>query len=129
MHEQMKKLIQLPAGIPGEAPFTPAIEANGFVFISGQIASVHGTHQLRIANITEEAQQVMDNIGTILGVAGLTFDDLVKCTVYLTDLQYYAEVSRVYLSCFKSGAPARETIAVKELPRGVHLEISCIAAR
>ena len=125
----MKKSIQLPGGIPGEAPYTPAVEANGFVFISGQIASVHGTYQLKTANITEEAQQVMDNIGTILSAAGLTFDDLVKTTVYLTNLNFYAEVSRVYLSCFSGAAPARETIAVKELPRGVNVEISCIAAR
>ena len=93
-----------------------------------QIASVHGTYQLKTANITEEAQQVMDNIGTILSAAGLTFDDLVKTTVYLTNLNFYAEVSRVYLSCFSGAAPARETIAVKELPRGVNVEISAIAA-
>ena len=110
-------------------PYTPAVEANGLVFISGQIANVGATRQMRNANITEEAEQVMANLGEVLKAAGLGFDDLVKCTVYVTNLQYYAEVSRVYLSCFKGDPPARETVCIKELPRGANVEISGIAAR
>lgn len=110
-------------------PFTPAVEANGFLFISGQIASVAGTRQLRTDNITQETQQVMDNINTILQAAGLTFDHVVKCTIYISNLQYYAEMSRVYQTCFTGDPPARETLCVKEIPRGVNVMISAIAAR
>jgi 2-iminobutanoate/2-iminopropanoate deaminase len=125
----MKKSIH-PGGPPKDpTPFTPAVEANGFVFISGQIATERGTNRVYNDNITMETQKVMENLGEILTAAGLTYDDLVKCTIYLTNLQFYAEMSRVYLSFFKGDAPARETITVKELPRGVNLEISAIAAR
>ena len=110
-------------------PYTPAVEASGFVFVSGQIANVGNTRQLRTANITEETQQVMENIGAILTATGLGFDDLVKCTIYVTNLQFYAEVSRVYLSCFTGDPPARETACIQELPRGVNVMISGIAAR
>ena len=110
-------------------PCSTAVRANGFVFISGQIASVEGTRQLRTDNITQETQQVMDNIGRILNAAGLGFDDLVKCTIYISNLQYYAEMSRVYQACFTGDPPARETVCVKEIPRGVNIQISGIAAR
>jgi 2-iminobutanoate/2-iminopropanoate deaminase len=125
----MKRSIHLTGGTTGPSPFTPAVEANGFVFVSGQLATEMGTNRLHTENITVETQKVMENIGTILQAAGLGYDDLVKCTIYLTNLQFYAEMSRVYLSFFKGDAPARETICVKELPRGVNLQISGIACR
>jgi 2-iminobutanoate/2-iminopropanoate deaminase len=125
----MKRSIHLAGESKGPSPFTPAVEANGFVFISGQLATELGTNRLYTENITQETQKVMENIGAVLSAAGLGYDDLVKCTIYLTNLQFYAEVSRVYLSFFKADAPARETICVKELPRGVNLQISGIAAR
>ncbi len=124
----MKRSIR-PAGAPTDTPYTAAVEANGFVFISGQIANVKETRQLRTGNIAEETKQVMDNLGEVLKAAGLDYDDLVKCTVYLTNMQHYAEMNRVYLGYFKGDAPARETIAIKELPRLVNVEISGIAVR
>jgi 2-iminobutanoate/2-iminopropanoate deaminase len=125
----MKKTIY-PGGRPKDpTPYTPAVEANGFVFISGQIATERGTNRVYNDNITMETEKVMENLGLVLKEAGLTYDDLVKCTIYLTNLQYYAEMSRVYLSYFKGDPPARETITVKDLPRGVNLQISAIAAR
>lgn len=84
---------------------------------------------MRTSNITEETQQVMENIGAVLNGAGLGYEHLVKCTVYITNLQFYAEVSRVYQTYFQGDPPARETVGVKELPRGVNLEISAIAIR
>ena len=125
----MKRTIR-PAGAPANPtfPFSPAVEANGFVFISAQVANVGNAPALRNDNIAEEAEQVMKNMGEILHAAGLDYDDLVRCSIYLTSLQYYAEVSRVYMSYFKGDVPARETIAVKELPRGANVEISGIAA-
>lgn len=125
----MKRSIRAEGDNSSGTPYTPAVEAGGFVFISGQIAQVGNTRMLKTANITEETQQVMENIGHVLKAAGLDYNDLVKCTVYITNLQWYAEVSRVYQTFFKGDVPARETVGVKELPRGVNLEISAIAYR
>ncbi|HMU14268.1 MAG: RidA family protein [Bacteroidetes bacterium] len=125
----MKRSIR-PANSKTEGtPYTPAVEANGFIFVSGQIASVEGTRQLRTESITQETEAVMENIGKILEAAGLGMDDIVKCTIYVRNLQFYAEVSRVYLTYFKGDPPARETFAVADIPRGVNVMISAIAAR
>ena len=126
---RMKRTIRAADDNSSGTPYTPAVEAGGFVFISGQIAQVFNTRQLRTANITEETQQVMENLGAVLKGADLGYEHLVKCTIYITNLQYYAEVSRVYLTFFHGEPPARETVGVKELPRGVNVEISGIAFR
>ncbi len=124
----MKRSIRPAGAQPNPAfPFTHAVEVNGFVFISAQVANVGNTSILRNASIAEETKQVMENMGEILKAADLDHDDLVKCTIYVTSLQYYAEVSRVYMSYFKGDVPARETVAVKELPLGAKVEISGIA--
>ncbi len=125
----MKRSIR-PAGVEPNPkfPFTSAVEANGFVFVSAQVANVGSSVGLRNANIAEETTQVMENIGEILKAAGLDHDDLVRCSIYLTNLQYYAEVSRVYMTYFKGDVPARGTLALKELPRGANVMISGIAA-
>jgi 2-iminobutanoate/2-iminopropanoate deaminase len=126
----MKRTIRAAEDNSSGTPYTPAVEAGGFVFISGQIAQVFNTRMLKTANITEETQQVMENLGAVLKGAGLGYEHLVKCTIYITNLQYYAEVSRVYLTFFPGfDPPARETVGVKELPRGVNVEISGIAFR
>jgi len=104
------------------------VEAGGFIFISGQICQVFNAVTLRKDNIAEETTQVMENLGAVLKGAGLGYEHLVKCTIYLTNLQYYAEVNRVYQTYFTQGdPPARETIGVKDLPRGVNVMISAIA--
>ncbi len=111
------------------APYTPAIEADGMLFISGQIALIGDTGQLRMESIAEETKQVMENLGLLLRAAGLTHDHLVKCTIFLSDMAHYAAVNEVYGSYFKEAPPAREAVAVKGLPRGVNVEISGIAMR
>ncbi len=126
----MKRTIRAADDNSTGTPYTPGVEAGGFLFISGQIAQVFNTRMLKTANITEETQQVMENLGAVLKGAGLGYEHLVKCTIYITNLQYYAEVSRVYLTFFPGiDPPARETVGVKELPRGVNVEISGIAIR
>ena len=126
----MKRTIRAADDNSTGTPYTPGVEAGGFLFISGQIAQVFNTRMLKTANITEETQQVMENLGAVLKGADLGYEHLVKCTIYVTNLQYYAEVSRVYLTFFQGfDPPARETVAVKELPRGVNVEISGIAYR
>jgi 2-iminobutanoate/2-iminopropanoate deaminase len=111
------------------APYSPAIEANGMVFLSGQIALIGDSGELRMGSIAEETRQVMENVGLLLRAAGLDFGHLVKCTIFLSSMDHYAAVNGVYGSFFTDAPPAREAIAVKGLPRGVNVEISGIACR
>ncbi|MBS1546472.1 MAG: RidA family protein [Bacteroidetes bacterium] len=111
------------------APYTPAIEANGMVFLSGQIALIGDTGQLQMASIAEETKQVMENLGLLLKAAGMDFSHLVKCTIFMSSMDHYGAVNEVYGKYFADAPPAREAVAVKGLPRGVNVEISGIACR
>lgn len=124
----MKTPIHPPQAAKPLAPYTPAIEANGLVFLSGQIA-LDELGNLHTGDITTETRRVMDNIGTLLGAAGLDHGHLVKVTIFLSDMAHYAAVNAVYGTYFKDTPPAREAVAVKGLPRGVNVEISGIACR
>jgi len=125
----MKKPI-IPAGAAKPlAPYSPAIEAGNLVFLSGQIALIGDTGALRMDSIAEETRQVMENLGQLLKAAGLGFEHLVKCTIFLSSMDHYAAVNEVYGAYFDAVPPAREAIAVAGLPRGVHVEISGIAVR
>lgn len=125
----MKKPIHPPGAAKPLAPYTPAIEAHGFVFLSGQIALKGDSGELALGSIEEETTQVMENIGLLLRAAGLGYDHLVKVTIFLSDMAHYQAVNTVYGSYFKDTPPAREAVAVKGLPRGVNVEISGIASR
>ena len=126
--EHMKQAIHPPNAAKPLAPYTPAIEANGLVFLSGQIAlDEHG--ELHMTDIATETHRVMDNIGALLNAAGLDHSHLVKVTIFLSDMAHYAAVNTVYGTYFKDTPPAREAVAVKGLPRGVNVEISGIACR
>ena len=109
------------------APYTPAIAAGGFVFLSGQIALDPGTGDLRMNSIAEETEQVMENVRALLKEAGLGFEHLVKVTIFLSNMDHYAAVNDVYARHFDDVPPAREAVAVKGLPRNVNVEISGIA--
>ena len=125
----MKKPI-IPAGAAKPlAPYSPAIEAGNLVFLSGQIALIGDTGALRMDSIAEETRQVMENLGQLLKAAGLGFEHLVKCTIFLSSMDHYAAVNEVYGAYFDTVPPAREAIAVAGLPRGVNVEISGIAVR
>lgn len=122
----MKQPIFPPNAAKPIAPYTPAIAAGGFVFLSGQIA-LDEAGALHMGDITTETRQVMDNIGRLLQAAGLGYEHLVKVTILLSDMSLYAAVNEVYGSYFNEVPPAREAYAVKGLPRGVNVEISGIA--
>lgn len=125
----MKKPI-FPAGAAKPlAPYSPAIEANGLLFLSGQIALIGDTGQLQLDSIPAETKQVMDNLGLLLKAAGLDFSHLVKCTIFMSSMDHYGAVNEVYGTYFKDAPPAREAVAVAGLPRGVNVEISGIACR
>ncbi|MEN9407457.1 MAG: hypothetical protein RLZZ455_673 [Candidatus Parcubacteria bacterium] len=109
-------------------PFSPSVSRNGFVFLSGQICLKDG--MLLDGTIEEQTHQVMKNIHELLVREGVTFADVVKTTIYTTDISLYDSVNSVYATYFTSEPlPAREMIGVKELPMGARLEISMIAAK
>ncbi len=109
-------------------PYSQAVKANGFLFVSGQIAMVPETGELNMANIQDETHQVMKNLKAVLETAGHKFSNIVKTTIFLSDMSLFASVNEVYGSYFSSNYPARETLAVKGLPKGVNVEISVISA-
>jgi 2-iminobutanoate/2-iminopropanoate deaminase len=124
----MKQAIFPPNAAKPLAPYTPAIQAGGLVFLSGQIA-MDEQGKLHTDDITTETTKVMENVGTLLRAAGLDHSHLVKVTIFLSDMAHYATVNEVYGAYFKDVPPAREAVAVKGLPRGVNVEISGIACR
>lgn len=110
-------------------PYNQAIEFNGMLFCSGQIALNPENGSLVMDSIQNETHQVMKNIQAILNEAGLTFNHIIKTTIFLSDMQLFSEVNDIYASYFSNHYPARETVAVLGLPKGVHVEISVTAAR
>lgn len=124
----MKTPIFPPNAAKPIAPYTPAILSNGTLYLSGQIAlTADGT--LNMADIGTETEQVMENLGALLKAADMSFNDLVKVTILLSDMAHYSAVNDVYGSYFGEIPPAREAFAVKGLPRGVNVEISGVAVR
>jgi 2-iminobutanoate/2-iminopropanoate deaminase len=110
-------------------PYNQAIEANGFLFISGQIAIDTATGDLLTGDLKTETLQVMKNLEAILHSAGLNFDAVVKSSIFLTDMNDFATVNQVYGGFFGDNAPARETVQVARLPKNVNVEISMIALK
>lgn len=108
-------------------PYSQAVKANGMVFISGQVAFIPATGELELSNLQAETHQVMKNLEAVLTEAKLTFAHIVKTSIFLSDMSLFAQVNEVYGSYFSGDYPARETVAVKGLPRGVNVEISVIA--
>ncbi len=108
-------------------PYSQGVKAGGFIFFSGQIPLRPETGQLTGNDITEQTGQVMENIAALLDAAGLDFGDVVKSTVYLTDLADFATVNEIYGRRFPDNPPARSTVEVKSLPKGAAVEIEVIA--
>ena len=108
-------------------PYSQAVIANGFLFASGQVAYNPATGELVLTDILSETKQVMENIKAVLDEAKLSFAHVVKTSIFLSDMQLFAQVNEVYGSYFAEMPPARETFAVKGLPRGVNVEISTTA--
>ena len=108
-------------------PYNQAVRANGMLFVSGQVAFIPATGELELSSIEAEVHQVMKNLEAVLEEAKITFEHVVKTSIFLSDMALFAKVNEVYGSYFKGDYPARETIAVKGLPRGVNVEISMIA--
>ncbi|MBD1392892.1 RidA family protein [Mucilaginibacter glaciei] len=110
-------------------PYSQAVAAGGLLFVSGQIPMNPETGDVVTTGITDEAIQVMENLKAILVEAGVNFDDIIKTTIFLTDMQTFAQVNEVYGSYFTANFPARETVQVSALPKNVNVEISVIALK
>ena len=108
-------------------PYSQGVKAGGFLFLSGQIALDAKTGELLNADIATETHQVMKNIIALLNAANTTTANIVKTTIFLSDMGLFAAVNEVYGSYFENDAPARETVAVKGLPKNVNVEISVTA--
>ncbi|MDQ2718836.1 MAG: RidA family protein [Bacteroidota bacterium] len=122
-----KEIINTPDAPAPIGPYSQAVKAGGFLFISGQIAIIPGTSELKTENITAETEQVMKNLKAILQQSQLSFSNVVKTTIFLKDMSFFALVNDEYGKYFNSDFPARETVAVKGLPKDVNVEISMTA--
>jgi 2-iminobutanoate/2-iminopropanoate deaminase len=117
---------QAPAPI---GPYNQAIQANNMLFISGQICIDPGSGELRNKTLQEETHQVMHNLRAILQKSGMNFENVVKTTIFITDMNRFSEMNEVYGKYFSGNFPARETVQVSALPKFVNVEISMIAVK
>jgi 2-iminobutanoate/2-iminopropanoate deaminase len=110
-------------------PYNQAVQSGNFLFISGQICIDPATGELKNKDIAEETHQVMHNLKAILQAAGMSFSNVVKTTIFITDMKRFAEINEVYGKYFTDNFPARETVQVSALPKFVNVEISMIAIK
>ena len=108
-------------------PYSQAIKIGKTLYVSGQIPIIPETGQMITDDISKETDQVMKNIWAILNAAGMDFSEVVKCSIFVTDMKDFPIVNATYEKYFDSDEPARETVQVAALPKGAHVEISCIA--
>ena len=125
----MRKIIHTDRAPAPVGPYNQAIVHNQTLYVSGQIAIDPATGQLVTDDIQAETRQVLTNIGAILEAAGIGFEDVLKCSVFVKDMALYGRINTVYASFFdEETAPARELVEVANLPKYVNVEISAIAA-
>ncbi len=125
----MKRIINTPNAPAAIGPYSQAVEANGTLYISGQIPINPAVAKIETTEITSQTEQVFANINAILLEAGYTFADVVKSTVFLSDIANFAEMNEVYKKYYQIECPARSAFAVKALPLGALVEIETIAAK
>jgi 2-iminobutanoate/2-iminopropanoate deaminase len=125
MSKQIIESTDAPAPI---GPYSQAVKAGNLLFVSGQVALKPGTGEFVDSDITEETRQVMENLRAVLAAAGMAFSNVVKTTIFLSDMNLFGQVNLVYAQYFTGQFPARETVAVKGLPKNANVEISVIAA-
>ena len=125
----MKTIINTPNAPAPIGPYSQAVVAGNFVFVSGQVAISPVTGELVLDDIKTETKQVMENIKAILFEAGVDFADIVKTSIFLKDMQKFAQVNEVYGAYFIDHFPARETVQVAGLPKNVNVEITVTAVK
>ena len=123
----MKQIITTTNAPAPIGPYSQAVKAGNFLFVSGQVAINPENGELNIGNIEDETHQVMRNLKAVLLEASLNFDHVVKSTIFLSDMGTFAQVNEIYGQYFTADFPARETVQVSVLPKNVNVEISVIA--
>ncbi|SHE61946.1 endoribonuclease L-PSP [Bacteroides luti] len=125
----MKKVISSEKAPGAIGPYSQAIEAGGMVFVSGQLPVDAATGEFAPGGVAEQTKQSFENIKHILAEAGLTTANIVKTTVFLSDMSLFADMNAVYATYFDGAFPARSAVAVKALPKNAMVEIECIAVK
>ncbi len=123
---QDKEVIQAPGSLEG-LPFSSAVRVNSMLYLSGQIGNLPGTRQLAPGGVAAQTRQTLENIKAVLEYAGSSMDRVVKCTVFLLDIDDYAAVNEVYAAYFPEDPPARSAMAASGLALGAAVEIECLA--
>jgi 2-iminobutanoate/2-iminopropanoate deaminase len=124
-----KKKFFIPGAPPPIGPYSPALLVNDTLYVSGQVPINIETGQLITENIELATDQVLRNIKVLLAEAGMTLENVVKCTIFMTDLNEFQKMNAVYAGYFEGVAPARETVEISRLPMDATIEISCIAIK
>jgi 2-iminobutanoate/2-iminopropanoate deaminase len=125
----MKKNIQSTKAPAPIGPYSQAIQFENLLFTSGQIAIDSATGKLLVSNITDETELVMKNLQALLKEAGMNFDHVLKCSIFIANMNDFGEINAVYARYFNEPFPARETVEVARLPKDVNVEISLIACK
>lgn len=123
----MKKIINSPKAPAPIGPYSQAVLSKEVLYVSGQIPIDQATGNIMNGSIEEETRQVMVNIGYILKEAGADYSNILKCSIFIKDMNQFAQINAIYGEYFPENPPARETVEVSQLPKGVSVEISCIA--
>ncbi|MFY0599587.1 MAG: RidA family protein [Cyclobacteriaceae bacterium] len=123
----MKTIINSPKAPAPIGPYSQAVLSNNILYVSGQISIDQSTGQVISDSIENETRQVMKNLGYILEEAGASFSNILKCSIFIADMNQFAQINAIYGEHFPENPPARETVEVSKLPKGVSVEISCIA--
>ncbi|WP_425392815.1 RidA family protein [Ekhidna sp.] len=123
----MKQIINSSKAPAPIGPYSQAVKSGNTLYVSGQIPIDQESGNLVEGTIEEETEQVMKNIGYILEEAGITFQNVLKCSIFVASMDDFARINEVYGKYFATNPPARETVEVSKLPKGVNVEISCIA--
>jgi reactive intermediate/imine deaminase len=123
-----KQIVSTSAAPAAIGPYSQAVRAGNTLWLSGQIPLDPLTKELVKGDIEVQARRVFDNLKAVISAAGAGFDDVVKTTIFLTDLGHFAEVNKVMAEYFREPYPARSTVGVAALPRGAQVEVECIVA-
>jgi 2-iminobutanoate/2-iminopropanoate deaminase len=124
----MKEIIKTQKAAQPVGPYNQAVKVGNMLYVSGQIPLDPTTGEIVKGGVPEQTRMVMKNLGAILEAAGMDFGNVIKCSIFITDMKEFPKLNEVYAGYFKDDPPARETIQVGALPKFVDVEISCIAA-
>ena len=125
----MKKIINTSNAPAPIGPYSQAVMVGNTLYTSGQIAINPATNELEIDEIKSETKLVMENLKAVLGEAGMDFSNIIKCSIFISDMNNFAQINEVYGTYFTADFPARETVEVACLPKSVNVEISAIAVK